>query len=195
MNFAASLTRSFEALGLRGAPTLLRYLSRALPAAGAATVTLPGGQEISFPAHDPYWCRYLYAGVPYEPDVEVILRRLAPGRVLIDCGANIGYWSVRAGELGFTAAIAIEANGALIPYLTRNYDGPVIHAAVYSASGERLCFSGEGATGAIGESGKPVQSIALKDLDVDGPAVIKLDVEGAEIPAIEGAEGMDAVHI
>jgi FkbM family methyltransferase len=195
MNPAAALTRSFEALGLRGAPTLLTYLSKTVLSRQVATVTLTGGQPISFPAYDPYWARHLYAGVSYEPDVEAIFRRLAGGRVLIDCGANIGYWSVRATELGFSDAIAIEANDELIPLLKRNYQGRVIHAAVHSRSGEELHFQGAGATGRVGESGATVRSIALADLEVGTPAVIKLDVEGAEIAAIEGAAGMDAIFV
>ena len=195
MNPAATLTRVFESLGARGAPTLLRYLSKTSLSKQVATVTLASGQAISFPAYDPYWARHLYAGVPYEPDVEAIFRRLAPGRVLIDCGANIGYWSVRAKELGFDDAIAIEANQSLIPLLTRNHKGKVLHAAVHSIGGETLRLEGEGAAASLGQSGKPVRSIALADLNVSAPVLIKLDVEGAEIAAIEGAEGMDAIFV
>jgi len=195
MGFAATLTRSFEALGLRGAPTLLHFLSKTRLSRLLATVALPSGQTISFPEYDAYWARYLYAGVPYEPDVEAIFRRLAPGRVLIDCGANIGYWSARAKELGFTDAMAIEANEDLIPFLKRNFQGAVHHAAVHSRSGETLFLEGQGATAALATTGRPVRTLALADLDVTGPVLIKLDVEGAEIPAIEGAAGMDAIFV
>ena len=195
MNLAAMVTRSFEASGLRGAPTILGWLSKTPLSGQIATVRLPGGESISFPAYDPYWARYLYAGVPYEPDVESIFRRLADGRVLIDCGANIGYWSARAKELGFTDAIAIEANEQLIPLIKRNYRGNIIHAAVHAKSGEEMWLEGEGAAATIGTSGKPVRSLALTDLNVSGPALIKLDIEGAEIPAIEGAAGMDAIFV
>lgn len=195
MNFAAVLTRSLETLGVRGAPTLLRYLSKTPLAQQIAKVTLPGGQVISFPAYDEYWARYLYAGIPFEPDVEAIFRRLGQGRTLIDCGANIGYWSVRAKELGFIDAVAIEANESLIPLLKRNYSGRIIHAAVHSRSGETVFLQGQGAAASLGASGKPVKTIALADLGVPGPALIKLDIEGAEISAFEGAAGMDAVFV
>lgn len=195
MNLAAVLTRSFEALGLHGAPTILTYLSKTPLSSQIATVRLPGGETISFPSYDPYWARHLYAGVPYEPDVEAIFRRFAVGRVLIDCGANIGYWSVRAKGLGFIDAIAVEANERLIPLLKQNHKGTVIHAAVHSKSGEEMHFEGGGATGTLGISGKPVRSIALADLGIADPALIKLDIEGAEIAAIEGAAGMDAIFV
>lgn len=195
MNAAAVVTRSFETLGLRGAPTILGWLSKTSLASQLATVQLPAGQKISFPACDAYWARHLYAGVPYETDVEAIFRRFARGRALVDCGANIGYWSVRASELGFRDAIAIEANEHLIPLLKQNYHGKVIHAAVHSRSGDTMWLDGEGATGSLGRSGKPVRSLAIKDFDIGGPALVKLDVEGAEIPAIEGAAGVDAVFV
>lgn len=195
MSIAGPTTRLFEKLGLRGAPTALRYLSKISGRERLATVSLPSGEKLTFPAYDPYWCRYLYAGVAYEPDVEAILRKFAAGRVLIDAGANIGYWSARAKGLGFSRAIAIEANDEIVPILRRNFDGEVRHAAVFSKSGETLHFGGHGATGAISESGSSVQSLALRDLDVAGPCVIKLDVEGAEIAAIEGSSGMDAVFV
>jgi FkbM family methyltransferase len=194
MGVAGLITRGFEALHLRGAPTVLRYLGRLQPDR-LATVVLPSGESITFPAWDAYWCRYLYAGVPYEPDVETILRRFAPGRVLVDCGANIGYWSARAERLGFAGAVAVEANPEHIPLLERNFAGPVHHAAVHSRSGEQLYLGGHGVAGALAESGAPVRSLALRDLGLPQPAVVKLDVEGAEIAAIKGAKGVDAVFV
>ena len=193
VTFGSVVTRSFEALGLRGAPSILRHASRFSDR--LATVIIPSGEQITFPALDSYWCRYLYAGVPYEPDVEIILRRFAQGRTLIDCGANIGYWSVRAPGLGFEGAIAIEANADHIPILSQNHDGKVIHAAVHSMSGELLHLAGGGAVGSVSSAGQPVQSLALSDLDFAGPCVVKLDVEGAEIAAIEGAKDLDAIFV
>lgn len=196
MNLPGLLTVALERAGIRGAPTLLHHLSK-LPSLRSqiATVTLSGGQKFSFPAYDQYWCRYLYAGKPYEPDVEDAFRRFGKGRVLIDCGANIGYWSVRHREFGFTDSIAIEANPRLIPLLRRNYGGAIHHAAVHSHSGETLLFSGDGACGRVGASGIPVETLAIADLDINRPAVVKLDVEGAEIAAIEGLGDVDVILI
>jgi FkbM family methyltransferase len=195
MNPAATLTASFEKLGLRGAPTLLSYLSKTRLSRRIATVQLPAGQPISFPAYDPYWARFLYARVPYEPDVEAVFRRFAKGRVLVDCGANIGYWSVRAEELGFSDAVAIEANDSWMPFLERNHSGRNLHAAVHSETGITLHLRGEGSAASLSEQGKAVESLALKDLGISGPVLVKLDVEGAEIAAVQGAAGMDAMFV
>lgn len=195
MNPAAVLTKSFEALGLRGAPTLLQYASQTALCRRVATVRLAGGQPISFPAYDPYWARYLYADVPYEPDVETIFRRFAKGRVLVDCGANIGYWSARAEEFGFLEAVAIEANARWMPFLERNHSGRNMHAAVHSEGGVTLHLGGDGAAASLSDEGQAVQSVALNDLGVSGPVLVKLDVEGAEIAAVAGASGMDAIFV
>src|SRR5205085_2625120 len=45
------------------------------------------------------------------------------------------------------------------------------------------------------ETGKPVRTIALADLGISGPALVKLDVEGSEVAAIEGAGSLDAVYV
>jgi hypothetical protein len=102
---------------------------------------------------------------------------------------------VRARELGFIDAVAIEANERLIPLIERNYAGTVIHAAVHIKSGEEMRLSGDGAAATLGKAGKPVHSLALADLGISGPVLIKLDVEGAEIAAIEGARGLDAIFV
>lgn len=189
---ARTVTCALELLRLRGAPTILRCLSPLFR--DLLTTVMIDGVPITFPAYDHYWCRYLYARARYEPDVEAIFRKYGSGRILIDCGANIGYWSARHKSFGFTDAIAIEANPKLIEILAHNHD-KVIHAAVHSRSGETLLLEGNGAVGAIGERGVPVLSLALADLNVQGPILIKLDVEGAEIPAIEGARGLQALFV
>lgn len=202
---AGMVVRAFEALSIHGAPTLLGLLSR-IPALNreTATVILPTGELLSFPAFDGYWGRYLWGNVPYERDVEQIFRKIGRNRVLLDCGANIGYWSIRGGELGFTRIIAVEANPKLIPFLRENFrlngtEGVIHHAAVYSQSDVQLFLdhTDAHAQAGIGDQGVPVTSITIADmlagLPADREVVAKLDVEGAEIPAIEGAGALDNI--
>jgi hypothetical protein len=56
-------------------------------------------------------------------------------------------------------------------------------------------LKGEGAAAALASDGKPVKTLALADLRVDCPAIVKLDVEGAEIEAIKGAGNLDAMFV
>lgn len=201
---AGMIVSTFEALHLRGAPTIFRLLSK-IPMLKRVTATRRlGSHRITFPAYDAYWSRHLWAAAPYERDVEQIFRTVGNGRVLIDCGANIGFWSIRARDFGFVQVVAIEANRDLVPFLRENFrmndiKGEVIHAAVYSVSGEDLFLDHTvaHAQGGIGARGMPVKSIAIADvmntLPADHEVVVKLDVEGAEIAAIEGIESFDQV--
>lgn len=168
-----------------------------------ATVRV-GDHWITFPAFDHFWSRYLWGQAAYERDVEQIFSKLGPGRVLIDCGANIGYWSVRAPDFGFERVIAVEANPDLMSFLRDNLrlnetEGTAVNAAIYSVSGEQLLLGGTDAhaQAGIASTGVPVTSITIADLAADIPAdrpiVAKLDVEGAEIAALQGAEGRDNI--
>jgi FkbM family methyltransferase len=201
--FAGGIVRTFELLSLRGAPTLLRLLDK-IPAFHDAMATAPlGKNRMKFQAFDAYWCRYLWAGVPFEGDVAQVFRKLGTGSILIDCGANIGYWSVRAPEFGFTHVVAVEANCELIPMLRNNLElngvpSEVIHAAIYSRTGEQLFLdrTAAHAEGTLGEKGLPVTSITIADIarrQRDTEILAKLDVEGAELAAIDGASGVDRI--
>lgn len=204
---AGLIVRIFEKLRLRGAPTLLVLLSKVPHLRRSLAVVRVGHRRIVFPAFDPYWSRYLWASAPYERDVEEIFRKIGRGRILVDCGANIGYWSVRASDFGIKQVVAIEANRELVPLLRENFrlngiHGTVHHAAVYSISGQDLFLdhTAAHAQGGIGECGMPVRSItimdAVKDVAPGQELVVKLDVEGAEIPAFEGAHGLeDAIFV
>jgi hypothetical protein len=79
-----------------------------------------------------------------------------------------------------------------VPFIRRNFDGPVHHGAVHSRSGE-VHLGGAGATGSIEERGVPAETLAIGDLGITLPCVVKLDVEGSEIAAIEAARRLDAI--
>ena len=208
---AGGLVRTMEGAGIRGAPTILRLLSRVSSFRSTSAIArLPEQQKIKFPAFDPYWARYLWAGKKYEPDVELIFRRLGAlkGKLLVDCGANIGYWTVKASapDFGFTDFIAVEAHPRLVPILRENVrlnsiKCEVHHAAIHERSGETVLLGGteHHAIAGVAATGVPVQTTSLftllQSLPADQVAVVKLDVEGSEIPAIRGAAGLEDKNI
>lgn len=201
---AAGVVRGMERLRLRGAPTLFRLVS-IVPRARetTSTIVLPSGCRICFPTFDAYWARYLWGAAAYEPDVEFILRRLGKvaDKLLIDCGANIGYWTIRASEpeFGFTQFVAVEPNPRLLPLLERNVKMNGIACriepkALTSMPGEIVHLQGadQHASAMIGNSGLAVETTSLDALVTaeqlrDRLAVVKLDVEGSEIDAVQGA--------
>jgi FkbM family methyltransferase len=184
----------------------MRMLS-CVPGLGRAKglAQLPGGGRIEFDAFDPYWAPFLWGRRPFEPDVELILHKLAdrPDKLFVDCGANVGYWTVRAGTepLGFTGFIAVEANPRMVRFLEKNVrrndiDCRITPAAVHERGGLTVLLEGaeHHAVAGVGATGLPVETVTLSDLlrpvSADRMTVIKLDVEGSEVPALKGAAGL-----
>jgi FkbM family methyltransferase len=142
----------------------------------------------------------------HEPMVAEALRRtLGPGRVFWDVGANIGFSALIAARLvgpaGAVVALdpqrecadAIRANAALNGFGQLQ----VVQAAAGAATGTadlivvadslwtRLATVGEHDLEARREH---VAVVALDDLEAPPPDVVKIDVEGAELDVLAGAQ-------
>jgi FkbM family methyltransferase len=146
------------------------------------------------------------ASETYEPyTLELFRSAICPGSLVIDGGAHIGLFSLVAcatltGE-GFV--IAIEADPynfrALELNLRRSGCGQVqaFRAAVWREPGERDFFVNRGTTGSsliIRPNLGSVEAIRTPTVSLDdvtrdrppSPLVVKLDLEGAEIEALQG---------
>jgi FkbM family methyltransferase len=158
---------------------------------------------------DPYWSILLKPGYPYEPSVRRLLteaRDVAYG--FIDGGANHGFWSILASgpEVDAKKAVAIEAASDTFRNLEENcrLNGSrfaVLNKAIGSVSGEHVRIYGAKhearSTVAPAPDAKPIldcETISVDDA-ADHPAfagiekfIVKLDVEGVEIPAFAGAQ-------
>lgn len=153
--------------------------------------------------NDGYWTRFALYRAPYEPEVASILRAAAGATPLFcDLGANMGYWTTRAAPL-FERVIAVEAAAQTFERLRANaaaLPGVTLHrAAIHATSSQVLTFvnthlshasarlMGDIPAGAQDRI-ETVTTLAIDDLVPPGTAaLIKLDVEGAEIDAITGA--------
>lgn len=79
----------------RGLYKACRLIGRLAWSGRIATIAFGPDAEISFPACDPYWNRMLLRSYDHEPEMARFLRLLAGiDYGFVDCGANIGYWSV-----------------------------------------------------------------------------------------------------
>jgi FkbM family methyltransferase len=127
--------------------------------------------------------------------------------VFVDCGANYGFWSVLASdkEAGARKVVAIEPSPTILKHLTANWDlndqrFQLVTAAVDSETGNQVEFSGRDHAGAHIGSPLPgerriatVRTITVDDAllnalgGIPRRALLKLDVEGAEIAALTGA--------
>jgi FkbM family methyltransferase len=120
---------------------------------------------------------------------------LGEGEVLVDGGAFDG--DTAAAFLARTAGThrhihAFEADPVNLAPLRRRLAGmprTTIHPVGLWSRSDTLRFSsGQGPGGRLGEGGDVAVPVrALDDLDLGPVTLIKLDIEGAEVPALEGA--------
>jgi FkbM family methyltransferase len=177
------------------------------------TVRLPCGGMLRLLLNDGYWISLISSRYEYEPEIGFLLRHFLRGDdvAFLDCGANIGYWSVIASGLtGAGRVVAVEAAPPIFDLLVRNaalnsnrFD--CVLAAVWHRDGDSLSLVRHerrharssvidlrDRIGQPGYSQERISSVTLDTLcereEVTSPClVIKLDVEGAELPALAGA--------
>lgn len=187
----------------RGYNMCANLLRRTLPKRDIA-IKLNNDAVFAFPYGDGYWSKLLNRSFKYEDELELLFRdSLDVDYVLLDCGANYGYWSVlvSSGPFGGHKAIAIEPSSQNFARLANNANinggrFEVMHCAIGAKRGtarlsgtKHEAFSIAGAQAAGGEE---VAVLALDDLLDEGRLssmgkyLIKLDVEGVEIEAIKG---------
>jgi FkbM family methyltransferase len=210
LSTGSKISSQFSHFGYNTCANLLR---RTLPERNIA-IKLNEDAVFEFPYGDGYWSKLLNRTYTYEDELELLFEDSADvDYVLIDCGANYGYWSVLVSSRPFGAhqVIAIEPSAQNFPKLANNahVNGDrfeTMKCAIGSARGtarlsgtKHEAFSIAGATDSGGEE---VPVIALDNLIEDGKVegrgkyLIKLDVEGVEIEAIKGGArllGADSV--
>lgn len=180
-----------------------RALARFFDPKTKAVLDLGEGHLFRVYLNDGYWTRFFLYHRDYEPEVAKVLDA-ARGHsdVFCDLGANSGLWSVQASR-GFSQVIAVEASRTTYERLKENVDDlPNVdhrHAAIHQTSGDVLQFVNVHNSHASAhlDAGRPagaldtveqVETLSVDDAVPAGTsALIKLDVEGAEIAAIDGA--------
>lgn len=215
--FARALASGLRSYGTRSDVNWKRFtrLAKLAKAAhlrnGLARVQLGPESQFIFPLGDHYW-HPVFLGRKYEPPVEWLLRRASAMRyAFIDCGANMGYWpSLLSGkDFGVKPIVAVEASLANFRYLENNANAngerfTPLHRAILDVSGKKVRLYGKMHFGRSlaqdWHAGKrdgrfeEVETITIDDIAAkylsahSGPVVIKLDVEGVEVAAMNGAK-------
>jgi FkbM family methyltransferase len=202
-------TKPISNIGLTripGAAQLRDWVLRSLTPAGRILVTFPRFQMYLNP-RDTGLSRELIAGEAYESfEADLFLGLLTPGMVIIDVGANVGYYGMLAASCtgdGVTV-YAFEPEQATYAYLAANVElnqltGVIpINSALSNVEGPLTFYSNASNLGKhsiLPEAAD--ESIAVEvpctTLDtfvrsnhVDRLDVLKLDVEGAEGLVIDG---------
>jgi FkbM family methyltransferase len=164
-------------------------------------LALPSGRSLDIlvpPAGDLVADHVRRAGSFFPPTFELALGLLGPGMVLLDLGAHLGTLSLAAAAHG-CGVLAVEASPRNIAFLRASArangfdDLTVVPVAVSSQPGP-VRFRPDGAWGQVttgwspGVIEVPAQPVStmLTESGVDRVDLVKLDVEGSEIGAIEG---------
>jgi FkbM family methyltransferase len=165
-----------------------------------ATVHLVNGGVFRTPLNDAYWVRVV-VGWRYEPEVERAISAahvLIPYASLLDCGANRGYWGARfANQMQVIGVEAVPSTYLELVKTAADNNFIAIHGAVWSQSGVSLdinwnpeAHAAASLVIARGSQTAPINTVTIYDLYhqyvAPHPAIIKLDVEGAELEAIRG---------
>jgi FkbM family methyltransferase len=175
-----------------------------------AVVTVDGRTKLRVRPHQFSAVWTIYDGVHEWEELQFCLSYLRPGDHFVDVGANVGVFSTLVGtripNVRITAVepfppvrADLEANLAL-----NHLDVAVVDSALSDAEGEatfevldrdvlnRLAAPATGATDApSGDAGPRGITVPVTTLDQlvggDPPALVKIDVEGAELSVMRGA--------
>lgn len=171
-------------------------------------VSVGDGGRLEVPLWDSYWTAAIIDRLPYEAEIERILREVAGHGApwsFIDGGANIGYWTIVAATYmgSHPSVVAVEPSLVTFDRLSANVrlsglSVPLLRAALWNQSNEDLVLSkgrGHQSASVVGMQGglESVCSLKLDDVMsrsgvlLEENVVLKLDVEGAETFALEGA--------
>jgi len=161
-------------------------------------------EGISLPLGDTHFAEHLAKGPAFEgkgtyqfSKIERALEVATRRGLALDVGAHIGLWS-RVLAHSFARVIAFEPLPALHPHFRINTEDcpnvKLIECAVGAECGELDIVtvadnSGNGHVAPVGVSGAciaHVEAVTIDSLNLHGVDFIKIDVEGFELPVVQG---------
>ena len=172
-------------------------------------VRIPGGAQLRLLNPMDFMQLWLMSNCGYEPDcTALLLAALEPGMVFFDVGANLGYYTLLASSKIETVGQvhAFEPSPAQFKHLSLNVqlnrasNVTLNNCALDENSGERDLFLTTGwnqGLHSLGRGDQHSRSCRVQCLTLDGYVagigltrldVLKIDVEGAEMLVLHGAE-------
>lgn len=205
-----AIVRLSRVAGFWGARPACRLVARGF-GTHIVRVETRSGFLLNLRLNDSYWIRLLSPHFDYEPELEVALRReVDSNTVFLDGGANIGYWSLFMADRALLV-VSVEASPRTFGYLTQNVslnraEVTAVNAAITERSSDSVAlrekasrhdsntiYPRDDKSLAHGWSDVKVPAMSLGDilerycLPYSSRVVVKLDIEGAEVPALRSA--------
>lgn len=186
--------------GHRGFSRIAALVGRLSSKGCELQLNLTPNSRFAIRLEDGYWNRLLCPTYHYEPEIDRLLEQVSARHrfAFIDCGANLGFWSIKASDpqYGAIVTVAVEMNPTTfcgLKYNSKlNQDRfEIIHAAIYTADGQTAEVvdpkAHHSATSAKISQNGTIPTISLRSLihntvsnDLSVITIVKLDVEGAE---------------
>jgi FkbM family methyltransferase len=178
----------------------LRVLLKVIPGFAVMPVmqgALRGHRWIKGSGVNSYWL-----GNYEKHEQNIFAKKVQPGDVVLDIGANVGFYSLIASKIVGDGGMvyAFEPSAINLSYLKRHFDlnachnAIIVEGAVSNSNGLVYFSDGEDkATGSInrGDAGTLVPVFPLDELVgkhiIKAPTVMKIDVEGGEFDVLNGA--------
>lgn len=185
----------------RGKWRLVRRWTRLVDASAPHLRDLPGGGRICCDVSIPYEAS-IWLGLEEELELRTLAGLLRPGDRFVDCGANVGLWTLSAAPLvGAAGRVwAFEPNPVALGKLRRNLSASgfdnvrIVPAAAGRAGGEAFlrCDEEHNRSELVATAGTATSTVRVVRLDEElaGEKIAgcKIDVEGAELDVLRGAE-------
>jgi FkbM family methyltransferase len=186
------------------------WSSSGTAASRVSVYTGPGQSPLRLrPWPDPAYFddRATFLSIYFADVYRELFKRLKPGDTVVDCGANIGCFTVAAAKLVGPGGVvfAIEPQADNLKILRENIErcAPsnviVIPSALSAEAGQLVSIVGDGAFARIGPGGALVSTTSLGRLvgefQLRQISALKVDIEGSEWPVLSSASSVPALQI
>jgi FkbM family methyltransferase len=170
------------------------------------TIPFHGGLRMICHPHDTVTSLALYCGLYDAEEMRFLLAWLRPGDTFVDVGANVAPYSLLSTLVPDVRAVAFEPGSLALGRARANIelngvgDRVELVPLAVAETGERARLSADRwATNALVDDGyegtiEEVQTVSLDGFEAGGRlgrvGLLKVDVEGHELPVLRGAAGL-----